>query len=72
VAHPDASRQGPFWRDHRIVWDHEGEYSEVAARRKDFVARRKDSQTIARGEVAARRKDFAARRKDSQTIARAI
>src|SRR3954453_22991394 len=36
VAHPDANRQSPFWRDHRIVWDHEGEYSEVKARRKDF------------------------------------
>src|SRR3954452_7284310 len=71
VAHPDANRQGPFWRDHRIVWDHEGEYSEVVARRKDFAVCRKDfPQAAARGEVAAHRKDFAPRRKDSQAVAR--
>src|SRR3954463_14629469 len=29
VAHPDASRQGPFWRDYRIVWDHEGNIAKL-------------------------------------------
>src|SRR5688572_25702895 len=36
VAHPDANRHDPFWRDHRIVWDHGREYSQFTARRKDF------------------------------------